>query len=57
MPAKLQMFRNATHTFKESDIKENCEIVILQRETFIYLENGGILLQGELQEVKKDETG
>lgn len=36
---------------------ENCEIVILDREEFTSLENGGILLQGELQEVKKDATG
>jgi hypothetical protein len=44
MPAKLAMFKTATYTFKESDIRENCEVVILQREETICLANGAILL-------------
>lgn len=51
------MFRTATHQFKESDIRDNCDIVILSREEKINIPNGGILLEGELSEIRKNEKG
>ena len=55
MPLKLKLFNNAKHTLDDKDLEKYCDIVILDRGEKVSIKNGGIILQGELQEILKDE--